>query len=445
MTVTNTTRRVQYTGNGATSVYAFSFKVFAAADISVTELVISTGVETLYVLDSNYTVSLNADQEASPGGTITLTAGNLPSTKKITIIGDLDYTQPTDITNQGAFNANVVENVFDRAAMLIQQLLEMINRALVANVSGTEVDASGARLTNLADGVDNQDAATVAQLNEAVLGSLVTPLAIVDGGTGASTAAGARTNLGLGTAAVANTGDFEAAGAVSTHVGLADPHTQYVLESALTESVEDIVGALIVDSTTLDVTYTDNGAGAGTESIEIKTVYNPVGAHDVWVPAAAMTPRTSNGCSYLTTVESATNKVMVDVLDFDQTTDEFAQFSFKMPKSWNESTITAQFVWTASGTGDVVWTLGGLALADDDAIDTAFGTEQSVTDAVTAIGDVMISAATGAITIGGSPAEGDLVIFQVSRDANNGSDTLAADARLIGVKLTITTNAATDA
>ena len=78
-------------------------------------------------------------------------------------------------------------------------------------------------------------------------------------------------------------------------------------------------------------------------------------------------------------------------------------------------------------------------------LDAAFGTAVTVTDAVTAANDVMISAETSAITIGGTPAEGDIVVFQFYRDAASGSDTLAADAKLLSVKLFITTNAATDA
>ncbi len=167
------------------------------------------------------------------------------------------------------------------------------------------------------------------------------------------------------------------------------------------------------------------------------------GIYTLPVMAPAMVARTTNGAATGTS-ESATNKVMTRTFDFDQSTDEFVQFTVPMPKRWNEGTVTAQFIWTAGTTGNVVWAIAGLALSDDDAIDAAFGTAQTVTDGVTAAGDLMISAATGAITIGGTPSENDVIWFQVSRDADNGSDTLAADAKLIGVRLFITTNAADD-
>lgn len=163
------------------------------------------------------------------------------------------------------------------------------------------------------------------------------------------------------------------------------------------------------------------------------------------IPASAMVSNTTNGAAPGTS-ESTTNKVMTRTLDFDQTTQEGAQFLIPMPKSWNESTVTFQPIWTAAaGTAaqTVVWELRAVALSDDDAIDAAFGTGQTSSDALIAVGDVHIGPESSAITIAGAPAEGDLVVFQIRR--NVASDDLAADAKLLGVRLFITTNAANDA
>lgn len=167
------------------------------------------------------------------------------------------------------------------------------------------------------------------------------------------------------------------------------------------------------------------------------------GVQSTPILAAAMTARTTNGPSAGST-ESSTNKVMLITYDFDASTAEYVQFMFPMPKSWNEGTVTAQFIWSATNTGNVVWGIQGVAMSDDDVYDASFGTAQTVTDGVTATTDIMQSAFTSAMTIGGSPAEGDLVCFQVYRDASNGSDTLAVDAKLIGIRLNFTTNAADD-
>ena len=201
--------------------------------------------------------------------------------------------------------------------------------------------------------------------------------------------------------------------------------------------------------TTVEESSNSNAAvnfSAGTKRVSMTTTPRAQVLGKQMMPwlASALTVRTSNGAAPGTT-ESTTNKVMLETLDFDQSTDEFAQFRLPMPKRWNEGTITAQFRWTASATGDVVWGIQAVALSDDDAVDSAFGTAQTVTDGVTASGDLMVSAETSALTIAGTPAEGDIVIFQVYRDADNGSDTLAADAKLIAVDLFITYNAGNDA
>jgi len=170
-----------------------------------------------------------------------------------------------------------------------------------------------------------------------------------------------------------------------------------------------------------------------------------VGKRTIWVPAAAMLARTTGGAAS-GTVETATNKVMLRTLDFDAAAAEYAQFAVQMPKSWNRSTVSARFVWSnAAGTGDVVWALQALAISDDDVLDAAFGTAVTVTDSVTAAGDLMSSAESSAMTVGGALAASDWVTFQVYRDAAAGADTLAGDARLHGVSLYYTTNAASDA
>lgn len=169
-----------------------------------------------------------------------------------------------------------------------------------------------------------------------------------------------------------------------------------------------------------------------------------VGKQTIWVPAAAMTSRTTNGAASGTT-ESTTNKVMNKTLDFDTTTQEFAQFTVAFPKGWNEGTVTFIPFWTAaSGSGGVVWGLQGVALSNDDAIDTAFGTAQTSTDTLIAALDVHVGPESSAITIAGTPAVGDICYFQINRTVSDGSDTLGVDAKLIGIQLLYTTNSNVD-
>lgn len=173
--------------------------------------------------------------------------------------------------------------------------------------------------------------------------------------------------------------------------------------------------------------------------------FDPNGKHVIPIPAGAMFGATTNGAAS-GQIETTTNKVNVKVLDFDTTTVEYACFSLPMPESWNESTITFKAIWTAaSGSGGVAWSLQGLATSDDDALDTAYGTAVTVTDTLITANDNHTTAESSAITIAGTPQAGDLVAFRIARETGNGSDTLGVDARLIGIRLYITTVTGTDA
>jgi hypothetical protein len=171
------------------------------------------------------------------------------------------------------------------------------------------------------------------------------------------------------------------------------------------------------------------------------------GKESIWVPAGAMYPSTTNPCSDLTQVETTALRPDLKVLDFAAAADDFAQFSIAFPKSWNEGTVTFQPFWTVTGTdtGTVAWALSGIAVSSDDTIDTAFGTA-AVTTALAHSGtsnDLMVSVESGAITIAGSPAAEDCCFFQISRDVS--ADSQTGDARLLGIKVFFTTDAANDA
>jgi len=172
----------------------------------------------------------------------------------------------------------------------------------------------------------------------------------------------------------------------------------------------------------------------------------PIGQHTIWIPAGAMTSRTTSGAES-GSVETTTNKVMLQSLDFDTSTDEFAQFAIQMPKGWDESTLVAQCVWSHASTTTnfgVVFFLQAVALANDDAGDTAFGTAVSMTDTGGTTNDIYISPESAAITVAGSPAAEEYVIFQVYRDVSDASDTMAVDARLHGVKIHYTIDSGND-
>jgi len=171
-------------------------------------------------------------------------------------------------------------------------------------------------------------------------------------------------------------------------------------------------------------------------------------SHDIeaWFSGAAMkgtaTAGAGDGDKLPESRELATNDVNIDFIAFDQTTSEHAFFQWAIPTGWDEGTIKFVVYWTAaSGSGTFTASLKALSRGNDDALDTAFGTAVDVTDTLLATDDVHISPESAALTIGGTPAEGDIVMFDLSRDI---ADTLSADAQVMGIKITYTRNSFTD-
>ena len=169
------------------------------------------------------------------------------------------------------------------------------------------------------------------------------------------------------------------------------------------------------------------------------------GLETIYVPAAGMYPETTNGSSGLAQVELS-NGPELKCLDFAAAADDFAQFQVIFPKSWNEGTVTFQAFFTVTGTntGTVAWGLAGRSFADNADLNTAFGT-QVVATAKAHSGtsnDIDVAAVSGAVTIAGAAAD-TLTIFQIARDVS--ADSQSGAARLLGIKLFFTTDAANDA
>jgi hypothetical protein len=171
------------------------------------------------------------------------------------------------------------------------------------------------------------------------------------------------------------------------------------------------------------------------------------GKETMWVPAAAMYGPTTNPAD-AAQVETTAGRPDLNVWDFDASTKQYTQFTVAMPKSWNEGTITYQVYWSPSSTNtdNCIFGLQAVACADGDTIDVAYGTAVTITDAgIGTVEDQQVSAESGAITVAGSPAAGEQTYFQFYRDAADGSDTFSGEARVLGVKIFYTTDAANDA
>jgi hypothetical protein len=172
------------------------------------------------------------------------------------------------------------------------------------------------------------------------------------------------------------------------------------------------------------------------------------GRQTMWVPAAAMRPTVSNGCAALADAETTAGNPDITGLAFDAAADEHAQFSVEMPKSWDAGTITFQASWesAAADTDGVAIALQGVAISDGDTYDVSYGTAIVVTDAAQSTPeDRYVTPESGAVTIAGSPANSDVVMFRIFRDVSDAADTAVEDMVLTGIRIFYTTDAGNDA
>ena len=216
-------------------------------------------------------------------------------------------------------------------------------------------------------------------------------------------------------------------------------------------SDDSVTAALIADDAVGSAALADGAVGsaaianAAVTSDKVASNIKVAGKETIYVPAAAMYPETTNGCEDLKQVELA-NGPELKCLDFAAAADNFAQFTIAFPKSWNEGTITFQAFFTVTGTstGTVAWALNGRSWGDSDDLDGAFGTATVATPKAHSgtSNDLDVTAESGAITINYAAVD-KLTIFQLSRDVS--ADSQTNPARLLGIKLFFTTDAANDA
>lgn len=131
MTVTNTNLRNDYTGNGATTVYAFTFTaIYEVGSAKYSLKVITTdadGVETLETQGTDYTVAL------ATNGTGTITFTTAPTSgHKISILPDMTLTQETDYVKSGSdkFPAESHEKALDKLTLIAKQFSELFKRTI---------------------------------------------------------------------------------------------------------------------------------------------------------------------------------------------------------------------------------------------------------------------------------------------------------------------------
>lgn len=170
MTVSTTTARVAYAGNGSTTAFTIPWPFLSAADLRVIKRA-SSGVETVFTIGADYTVT---GAGSANGGTLTLASAPVAG-ETITILRDPVIVQSTDYLPNDPFPAESHERALDLLTMAAQRLDDRLDRALVlaeSDIPGTGAfQGGGNRITNLAPGTLSSDAVTLLQVQSLISSS----------------------------------------------------------------------------------------------------------------------------------------------------------------------------------------------------------------------------------------------------------------------------------
>lgn len=343
-------------------------------------------------------------------GTVTSVALSLPAI--FTVSG-------SPVTTTGTLTGALATQVANRvwAGPTIGADASPTFRALV-NADLPLTGVGGGTYTRLTVNTAGVVTAAAAQIVATTDVSGVLPLA--NGGTSVSSAADDTTLVSSGAAWVAT-----------------------AIPNAVTNSVLQYATATNTFSALANVATQDNTLTLTNKTLNVESTGNVFTTVEKWYWRAAYcqnvtaltewsTP-TSNPAVAACVTGSNTQKGVLDFADGANTLS--VQTERRLPSDWTGTVDVALTWYTAATSGDVVWQVATICVASGETGDPAYTTASTVTQTAQGTTNQYNVAAITTLTVTGCAA-GEQLYLRVFRDPTNGSDTLAATARLVGVELT---------
>ena len=272
MTISTTASRISYTGNGSTVDFSFPYPVLLTTDLVIISTVIATGVETVQVITTDYTVAL-----VGGGATATVTAVTAPaSTVTWTIYRDPPVTQTTEFTDNDPLPAASIEDALDKNTQIEQRSRSLVDRSLKQPEGDTaDIDYLPSKVNRaskyMAFDADGDPIATAGTT------SVVTVSTFMETLLDDTTAAAGRTTLGAGT------GDLSAADTSTVFVNANEATAAIIFAGA----ADVIVTPAAMEAASVEVTLTDAATIAVDWSTFLTGVVTLAGSRTLGAPTNA--------------------------------------------------------------------------------------------------------------------------------------------------------------
>lgn len=130
MTISSTTNKVQYTGDGVQTDFPFAFRILEDTDLEVYV------DDDLKILNTDYTIDGGAEE-----GTGTVKFNTAPADQSlVTLVRNVPSTQEVDYVDYDRFAAETHEGALDKLTMLVQEVEETLSRTLQYSATSPETD-----------------------------------------------------------------------------------------------------------------------------------------------------------------------------------------------------------------------------------------------------------------------------------------------------------------